>query len=778
MRIVFLILAGLVTVSCAAGQGVPTDSIETIDNAEASATTGSDIRSATPVRLDQPQAPEGSPNVLIILVDDMGYADVGAYGAEIETPSIDRLAETGLRYRDFTVTSICSPTRASLLTGLNHHSVGTGWLAEGDMGFPGYRGEPSRNALFLGEILGDAGYATMMVGKWHLTNGENRGRMGPHDSWPTGRGFERYWGFLDGETGQFFPNALHRGTELESYPTDGSFYFPDAMADEAIGMLRDHRAEDSDQPFFLYFSTGAPHAPHHTKPEDRARYAGRYDAGWDEIRRERLARQIEMGLVPAGTELAGYSPDVEAWQDLTDDQRKMYARFQENYAAFVDNLDQNVGKVLDYLEEIGEREDTLVIFLSDNGASREVGPEGAWNTAGHFYHGMIATTEENLEHYDEVGDVNTHPHYPRGWMQASNTPFIHGKRAVYAGGSRVPMIVSWPKGIEARGEIRSQFHHVTDVVPTVLELTGIEHPPEHDGREAMALEGVSMAYTFDDAAAPSRHTEQYYEIEAQRAYYADGWKIVTWRPQDKRYDEVDWELYDLRNDFSESKDVASLHPERVADLDQRWWEAARRYNVLPLDDRRLLEKGSALARPSAGQRTRFVYRQGDPTFQRAFQPPMIGRPYEIRARIERPKGDEQGVLAALGSVETGWSLFIEGDRLIYVNNLPRVGKEIVSDQPVPRGASTVAFRFTPDGAGPLSGMGTLLIDDVPVGSANLRLPVFFTNEGLDIGRDSLTSVSGRYEAPNAFTGQVEEVVFDYAIGAATGPVRGDEAASH
>jgi len=730
-------------------------------NQESAASIGRDVRGSKPHFPSAPRPPEGSPNVLLVLTDDMGYADVGPYGSEIETPALDRLADSGLRYRHFTVTSICSPTRAALLTGLNHHSVGTGWLAETDLGYPGYRGEPSRNALFLSEILGEAGYATMMVGKWHLTNGEHRGRFGPHDSWPTGRGFDRYWGFLEGETGQFFPKVLQRGTETTEYPKDGSFYFPDAMADEAIGMLRQLRTEHPDRPFFLYFSTGAPHAPHHTKPEDRAKYAGRYDVGWDTIREQRLARQIAMGLVPEGTKLAAYSPDVKPWHELTDDQRQMYARFQENYAAFVDNLDQSLARVLDHLEAIDELDDTLVIFLSDNGGSREVGPEGSWNTGGHFYHGQPATTAENLEHYDEIGDVNTHPHYPRGWMQASNTPFIHGKRAVYAGGARVPMIISWPNGIAARGEVREQFHHVTDVVPTVLELIGVEHPKQIDGRDAMPLEGTSMAYSFEDAAAPTRHTEQYYEIEAQRGYYADGFKLVAWRPQDRRYDEVPWELYDLANDFSESTDIAADHPEKVADLERRWWAAARRFQVLPIDDRPLLSKAAGIPPRGIATRSRLAYPPGSSTIQRAFQPALAGREYEIRVRITRPTGQEDGVLTALGSIETGWTLFIDDDRLVYENNLPRVGGVVVSNRTVPRGESTVGFRFVPiGGTNPLAGTGTLLIDGKAVGEIHLPLPVHFTNEGLDIGRDTLTPVSGRYEAPNPFTGGFDEVVFE------------------
>jgi arylsulfatase len=723
---------------------------------------GRDLHTAAPPEyLRAPRPPAGSPNVLIILADDLGYSDLGAYGSEIETPNIDALAARGLRYRDFTVTGICSPTRAALLTGMNHHQVGTGWLAEMDFGYPGYRGEPTRAAPMLAEILGDAGWATLMVGKWHLTNQVNRGRMGPHDSWPTGRGFQRYFGFLDGETGQFFPLNLIRGSEHVDYPTDGSFYLPDALTDEAIAMLRQLRVE-SERPFLLYYATGAPHAPHHTRPQDRAKYRGRYADGWDEIRSRRLARQLERGLVPPGTVLAPYSPEVVAWSSLSGDQRRMYARFQENYAAFVDSFDQNVGRLLAHLEKTGELDNTLVFLLSDNGASREVGPEGSWNTAAHFYHRIPGGNAENLEHFDEIGGSDTHPHYPRGWMQASNTPFTHGKRAMFAGGVNAPLIVSWPRRIAARGEVRSQFHHVTDILPTVLELVSVQRPELFEGRAVPPLAGASMAYSFADAAAPSRRREQYYEIEGQLAYTADGWKIATWREQDQRYDAVPWQLFDRRSDFSEARDVAREHPEKVAELEAKFWKAARENDVLPISDLPLLEVARRAPPSAASLRTRFVYRQGDPSVHPSVQPVLAGRAYEIRARVERPGGAEQGVLIARGSSETGWTLFVRDGRLIYENNLPRAGARIESRERVPRGASTLGFRFRPGGSGanPLAGSGVLLIDGREVGSAAIGLPISFTNEGLEVGRDEGTAVSKSYSAPFAFGGRIEEVIVE------------------
>lgn len=440
----------------------------------------------------------------------------------------------------------------------------------------------------------------------------------------------------------------------------------------------------------------------------------------------------------------------------------MYARFQENYAAFVDNLDQNLGRLFDYLERTGELDNTLVFLLSDNGASREVGPEGSWNTAAHFYHRIAGSNADNLEHFDQIGGPDTHPHYPRGWMQASNTPFIHGKRSMFAGGVNTPLIVSWPSRIAARGELRIQFHHVTDILPTVLELVAVERPSEFEGQVVPPLAGTSMAYSFADPHAPSHRHEQYYEVEGQLAYVVDGWKIATWRREDQRYDAVPWQLFDRRTDFSESRDLAQEHPEKVAELAAKFWKAARENGVLPISDLPLLEVARRAPPREASLRTRFVYHQGDPSVHPSAQPELTGRAYEIRASVERATGNEQGVLIARGSAETGWSLFVREGRLIYENNLPGAGARIESNEPVPRGSSTLGFRFKPGGAAanPLAGTGVLLIDGREVGSSPIELPVYFTNEGIEVGRDEGTAVSRNYSAPFPFTGRIEAVVVE------------------
>ena len=720
--------------------------------------------------------PATRPNIVIAVADDLGFSDIGSYGSEIETPNLDALAAGGIRYSHFTVTAICSSTRAALLTGRNHHSVGTGWLAEWDFGFPGYRGEMSHDAITLAEILQQNGYSTYMVGKWHLTNAEHRSRVGPFDSWPTGRGFERYWGFLDGETSQWKPHALIRGNEIIPTPDDPDFYLPDTLTDEAIQMIEDLRAHDADRPFFLYYATGAPHAPHHTKRKDREKYLGKYARGWDLIREQRLGNQIRIGLAPAQTRLTANTPGVVPWSTLDDDQKKMYARLQENYAGFVDNLDQNVGRLIAHLQAIGEWENTVFIFLSDNGGSAEVGIEGASNAL-RYFHRRPSTTAQNLEDFDAIGDVTTHPHYPRGWMQASNTPFIRSKRTSHGGGVRVPLIVSWPRGIGQRG-IRHQFHHVTDIMPTLMEILGIALPREREGRVIKPMEGTSMVYSFDDPDAEARKAEQYYEIEGRRAYYDNGWRIISYREPGQEFDDARWELYNLAEDFSESNDLAAEYPEKIESIERKWWEAARTYDVLPIIDVPLLERPMYTRHWLERGPGRFEYRPGVSTIQRFKGPILPNHSFTITATIDRGDESQEGVLAALGDSYSGYTFYIKDNRLRFELNLAYQVKKLVSEIEVPIGPVTVQYRFEKvptalavakglfsegldfNRLAVLEGTGSLWIEDQKVAEAEIDQPLFAVWEGLDIGRDQLTPVSPEYSSPFAFTGELHGVVYE------------------
>ncbi|MBW1851668.1 MAG: arylsulfatase [Deltaproteobacteria bacterium] len=777
--ICLIALSLFITVLTSGCRDVP-ERTETVTKKESQAFQGKikkSIRDSDPKYLAEKKAKKGSPNVVIVLADDLGYADLGCYGSEIHTPNIDRLAENGIRYRHFTVTAICSPTRAALLTGLNHHSAGTGWLAEWDFGYPSYRGEILENVVMLPEVLKENGYQTLMVGKWHLTNHDHRSLIGPFESWPTQRGFDRYWGFLDGEASQWLPHALVSGNEIIQPPQDGSFYFPDAMSDNAIEMIRDLRAHDAEQPFFMYYATGATHAPHHTKAVDREKYKGAYEKGWDKVREQRLAKQKDMGLVPASTRLSGYNPGVKPWVELSPDQQRMYARFQENYAAFVDNLDQNVGRLIDYLDEIDELDNTLFIFMSDNGASREVGVEGSSNVL-KFYHRRPATNAENLKDYDQIGEPGTHPHYPHGWMQASNTPFIHAKRTTYGGGVRVPLIVSWPEGIKAKNEIRTQFHHVNDIMPTILEAIGVEPPTQYKGRPIKPIEGISMQYSFKDGDAEAKKKEQYYEMEGHRAYYSEDWKLVSHREGNQPFDEAPWRLFNLEEDFSETRDLAGSHPDKVKALETKWWEAADRYGVLPIIDVALLDRPRFSRRWEEPGRSHFVYRPGARTILRFRGPVLPNRSYTISADLVRRSKADEGVIVALGDLYSGYTLFIKDNLLHYELNVGHTVTRLTSTEEVPTGPVNIQYRFKKvslalsvakgflsegadfDRLAVLKGTGSLYINGEKAGETQIDQPLFAVWEGLDIGMDRLSPVSPAYQTPFAFTGTLEKVVYD------------------
>ncbi|MGB5408048.1 MAG: arylsulfatase [Thiogranum sp.] len=741
------------------------------------------VHDATPHWPAAPRAKTDAPNILIILLDDVGFADLGPFGSEINTPNIQALAESGLRYNNFTTTAVCSPSRAALLTGLNHHSAGVGWLANMNSGFPGYRGEIHSNVITLPEVLRDHGYNTMMVGKWHLTNSDHQSVVGPYDSWPGQRGFERYWGIIDGEANQWAPSYLYRGNEVIDVPTDGSFYFPDAMTDTAIQMLKDQRAVSRSKPFFMYYSTAAAHAPHHTKALDREMYRGAYDQGYDQVREARLERQKKMGVVPENTVLAPHLPGVKSWRELTDDDRKMYARLQENYAAFIDNTDQQIGRLLDYLKAAGELDNTLIILSSDNGGSKETGIPGT-TMATRYLHGIADTTEKNLEDYDKVGGPDTHPNYPIGWMQASNTPFNYAKGTTHGGGVRDPLIIHWPVGLADTGQVRSQFHHINDLMPSILDAAGIEAPESYRGLPVKPMEGVSMAYTFQSGAAVGRKKEQYYELAANRAYVAGDWKIVTYVKPGQRYDAVAWELYNLAEDFSESRNLAGEYPEKVAELDALWWQAARRYDVLPIHDAPIMERGKmAMSRLENIRYKRFSYQPGISTIHTIQAPILTGRSFSIVGELSRTGPEQGGVIAAMGGYDVGYTLYIKDNRLHYEVDIGGYRGELVSEKVLPVGPLTVKATFVPApiGTSPAKkssasedfssgdfsahklpqGTMTFYVNDEAVGSGHFAPVVpFNTWEGLDIGRDTRTAVSLAYEVPFAFTGTLETVNFE------------------
>src|SRR5688572_4155018 len=714
-----------------------------------------------------PRAKGGAPNVLVFLLDDVGFAQLGCYGADIRTPTIDRLAANGLRYRDFHTTAICSPTRACLLTGRNHHSNGVGIIQEMATGFPGYNGMVPRENGFLSEMLLAQGYATLGIGKWHLTLASEYASGASKARWPLSRGFERYYGFLGGKTNQWVPTLVHDNHYVEPprRPEEG-YHLNADLADRAIEFVTDLRSVAPDKPFFMYYCLGAGHAPHHVEPAWIERYRGQFDAGWDRWREAAFARQLESGIVPPGPRLSARPPWVKAWDSLPADSKRLYARQMEVYAAFLEQTDHHIGRVLDFLTRLGELDNTIVMLMSDNGASAEGGEHGSFNEL-QFPNRVEATVAQNLTHVDDWGSVRSYPNYAWGWAWAGNTPLRRWKRYLHQGGMSDPLIVHWPKGIRARGEIRGQYAHVVDVTPTILEALRLDAPALLNGVTQRPLEGVSFAHTFDDAAAPTRKEVQYYEMIASRALWAGGWKAVVEQPQgepltDAMLGAQTWELYHVERDFSECENLADKHPDKLAELVERWWIEAEKYNVLPLDSRMQLRMSEA--KPGTLPATnRYVYFPGGAPQFAYTAANLANRSHSITATVDIPEAGAEGVLLAHGSWFAGYSLYVKGRRLVYVHNhLGLAEYRIRSDAPLPIGRIVVAFRFTRTGEH--RGRGELFVDGRAIGAGDIphTVPAVIetSGEGLCCGYDSGLPVTDDYRAPFRFTGHIEQVVVE------------------
>lgn len=718
-------------------------------------------RDSTPWWPQQRQAPSGAPNIVMIVLDDVGFAQLGCFGSDIDTPHMDSLAAEGLRYNNFHTTALCSPTRACLLTGRNHHTVGMATIAEFTNGFPNSRGFVTKKAGMLQEILGGHNYNSFATGKWHLVTAEHQTMAGPFEHWPLGRGFDRYYGFLGGDNNHWNPDLIYDNHRVEPWgqPEDG-YHLSADIVDHAIAFVRDQQSAAPGKPFFCYVAFGAGHAPHHVPVDYIERYAGRYDKGWDVARAEWFARQQEMGIAPGNARLAGRDTAVPAWDSLSPDARRLYARMMEVYGAFLTHTDDQVGRLLDFLRLIGAMDNTMVILLSDNGASAEGGDHGLlseWM----FFNQIDASLEDNLARIDEIGGPSTYNHYPIGWAQAGNTPFQWYKRWVHAGGVRDPLIVRWPGHIPDPGAIRSQYHHVVDVTPTILEAVGIEAPTELRGEPQLPMEGTSFAYTLADPDAKTRKPAQYFEMFGNRAIWVDGWKAVARHQRDVHYvrpapfEDDQWELYQIDSDFSELNDLADTHPDKVAQLVERWWVEAGRYNVLPLDDRgvgRVVRQGG----PS-----RFVYYPGMSGIHPQAAGPTRNRNHTITAEVIRPDTSAEGVLLALGGRFAGWTLFVKDNRLVYEYNFVEVDRYVVaSDEELPTGRCSLAMRF--ELTGRLKGRAILLVDGREVGRGDVprTCPTSTGLEPLDCGQDTQTPVSDSYRSPFTFTGTIERVVLE------------------
>ena len=713
---------------------------------------GTTIAESTPWWPRPPESPGGAPNILVVLFDDVGFSDFGCYGSPIETPTIDALAARGLRYTGFHTTAMCSTTRAALLTGRNHHSVGVGCLANFDSGYPGYRGKITPAAGTLAELLKPAGYRNYMVGKWHVTALTETGPTGPFDGWPLGRGFDRFYGFMDAETDQYAPELVRDNTPIEAPGGYASgYHLTEDLTDQAIRFIADHQADAPGTPWLTWLAFGACHAPHQAPRDLILKYDCLFKDGWDVERERRLARQKAMGIVPQNTRLPERNAMVQPWDNHSADEHRLFTRLQGAFAAMLDHADRNLARLIAFLDRAGLSDNTLVLVLSDNGASQEGGPFGMVNAMGP-YNGKPEPMAEKIARIDDIGGPDTHSNFPWGWAMASNTPLKRYKQNTHGGGIRDPLVVSWPKGIAARGEMRHQFRHATDMTPTILDILGIGPPEMIKGVAQIPMEGVSFAATFGDAD-PSRGAAQYFEMFGHRGLWKDGWKAVAYHSPGSAYEQDEWELYHLDDDFSETEDLARVHPELLAALITEWWAQAEAHQVLPLDDRFVQRMAENAARYH-GDRKSFVFHAGMGHLPTDVAPDVRSRSFVIEAHVALGHGDE-GVLIAHGDATSGYSLHLRNGQLTYDMNVGGRHAVTVSETIVPAGHHRlgVAVRSVDSRR-----TVTLLLDGEPIGAgvSDMGFHNFISWSGLDIGRDRGSPV-GDYASPFAFTGRLKKV---------------------
>jgi arylsulfatase len=716
-----------------------------------------------------PRPPAGAPNVVVIVLDDTGFAHLGSFGSDIATPQMDALASGGLRYNRYHVTSLCTPTRAAFFTGRNHHAVGMGFLADIPMSFPGYTARIPPSAAALPRLLRDAGYATVAIGKWHLTPRWQRSSAGPFTTWPLGLGFERYYGFLQGDTNQWTPNLVcdNHYVEPPRRPEEG-YHLTEDLVDRAIGAIADVQHGAPGKPFFLYFAPGAMHAPHQVTEEWVRPYHGRFDAGWDDWRATTFARQVELGIVPEGTVLTERPPWVQGWDELDADERRMHARQQEVFAGFLTHTDAQIGRLLDHLRTSGLLDDTLVLLFSDNGASAEGGRLGSPNEH-RFTARLEDSVEENLSLLDQWGGHRTYNHYSWAWAWAGNTPLRLWKRYTWLGGVRTPLIVHWPSGMGARGEVRSQFAHAIDLMPTVLDAIGIEPPAVVDGVTQLPVDGASLRPTFDAADAPDPRPTQYFEMMASRALYHRGYKVTTDFVSEGVIDEErlmtgsrelegdHWALFDLSTDFSESTDVSETQPDRVREMKELWFSEAGRNQVLPLSGTFMSRMGAMVPPAYHPGNDRTFVPLGGPVVDESV--PMLFGGFRITADVDVPAEGAEGVLCAMGDWHGGLALFVSEGRLTFV--FSRAGEllELTADEDLPRGPASLGVWYALDARH--DGRFVLLHGERPVGTLPVggMLPVAIQHGGaaLRLGHDAGFPVSERYRPPATFTGILHSV---------------------
>jgi arylsulfatase A-like enzyme len=732
-----------------------------------------DARNAKPPPRFEVKAPDGAPNVLIVLIDDMGFGQSSAFGGPIHMPTVEALASEGLRFNEFHTTALCSPTRTALLSGRNHHMNNMGVITERATAFPGNTGQIPNDVAPVAEMLRLNGYSTAMFGKNHTTAAWEVSVSGPTDRWPTRQGFDKFYGFMGGETNQWAPH-VYDGTSLVELPHDRNYHFMKDMTDQAIKWVKAQKSLTPDRPFFIYFAPGATHAPHQVPKEWIEKYHGQFDQGWDKMREETLTRQIALGVVPAGTPLAPKPAFIKDWETLSADEKRLFARQMEVFAGFGEYADTEIGRLIAAIRDVGQLDNTLVFYIvGDNGASAEGGANGRFN-ANTYFNGVQETLQDTLQHIDELGGPLTFGNYAAGWAVAGDAPFTWTKQVASSyGGTRNPLVMYWPKRIKDHGEVRSQWHHVIDVAPTILEAAGLPEPKSVDGTPQTPIQGVSMLYAVDDPKAADRHITQYFEIAGNRAIYNDGWLAGTihrepWSSKPRHTLQTDvWELYDGHKDFSLVNDLAAKEPGKLKEMQDLFMQVASENHVLPIDDRTFERYNPALAgRPDlmAGRKTLTVYPGMTGMTENTFIN-IKNQSFSITADVVVPQDRAEGVIVAQGGRFGGWSLYVKDGKPVYTYNWLGLKRyDVPAPTKLAAGKNAIRFEFAYDGGGAgKGGMGTLLVNGQKTAEARIdqtQCCTFSLDEGADVGRNDGTPVTEDYKVPFVFNGTIDRVTIE------------------
>lgn len=703
---------------------------------------------------DPPHPGDTAPNVVIVLLDDTGFAQFGCFGSDIDTPNVDALAADGLQYTNFHVAPLCSPTRASLLTGRSQHAVGMRGVSNWRTGFPNQLGHISNHAATVAEVLKAEGYGTYCVGKWHLAPTQDISAAGPFDQWPLARGFDRFYGFLEGETDQFHPELVIDNHKTEPPATaEEGYHLSEDMVDQLLLMLSDSKGVRPDRPFFAYVPFGATHAPHQAPQAYLDKYKGRYDEGWDVIRERWFDRQIKTGVIPGGTQLAPRNPGVEAWDTLPESHQKFACRLQEAFAAFLDHTDDQIGRLVEGIRNMGELDNTIFVVLADNGASQEGGPFGVMHEM-KFFNGLLEDPDDVMDRLDDIGGPDSHTNYPWGWSQCGNSPFKWYKQNTHEGGVHVPLVVHYPEGVKDSGGLRGQFHHVNDIAATLYDIAGITAPAERRGLEQIPVSGVPMTYSFDDADAPTRKKIQYFEMGGHRGLWCEGWKAVTRHTPKTSFDDDTWELYHVDIDPSECNDLAADMPEKLQEMIDLWWQEAEEHGVLPLDDR-MLELFGARFRDHSPHPADMHYVYKPPMSMLPMQAgvPLGGRSFSMDATVD---GVADGVLFATGTENSGMAFFVDQGELVFDYNAFDDHTVIRSGVSIPANATTLGVKFLRVAG--RQGIAQLSIDGVPAGGGEIPWVMgTISSVGASVGRDQGSQVSLEYQGEYPYGATLRQV---------------------